>query len=62
MENKNLKPHLVDSGLRSTDLTTSENIRLSENIVTRETFENTDSGRDVAYFESMDELLDSLDS
>lgn len=30
--------------------------------VTRETFENTDSGRDVTYVEGVDELLDSLET
>ena len=32
------------------------------NFVTRETFENTDCGRDVTYFDGVDELLDSLES
>jgi hypothetical protein len=30
--------------------------------VTRETFENTDCGRDVTYVDGVDELLDSLES
>lgn len=32
------------------------------NFVTRETFEKTDSGRDVTYVEGVDELLDSLET
>ena len=32
------------------------------NYVTRETFENTDSGRDVTYVDGVDDLLDSLGS
>ena len=55
-------PALADI-VTGTTVSNSQVLRFSvPNFVTRETFENTDSGRDVTYFDSMDELLDSLDS